>query len=126
MKKIDWTKPLLHNSLTKTVDATYHGPTKDVRTPHLVSAEISPGEVRIDLVDHFGRDCFGAKIVTNAPEPKKVYSGLWTSVWMGADGRIYTTYLPHTSREDALAQTSTDRRIACIKLPDFTEGEGLE
>lgn len=126
MKKIDWTKPLLHNSLTKTVDATYHGPTKDVRTPYLVSAEISPGEVRIDLVDHFGRDCFGAQIVANAPEPKTVYRDVWVNIYPPAPltGEPLHGYA-HPSRKSADKAFGTDRRIACIRLPDFVEGEGL-
>ena len=125
MKKIDWTKPLLHNSHTKTVDATYHGPTKDVRTPHLVSAEISPGEVRIDLVDHFGRDCFGAQIVANAPESKRVYRDVWVNIYpLSAEDAPLLGYV-HTSREKADLAEGICRRIACIRLPDFTEGEGL-
>lgn len=121
--KIDWTKPIRVAGM----EAHYVGRTPRPDCPNVVAVWLSGlPDCLLYQVNDFGRDTDGLPRVINAPEPKRVYSGLWTSVWIGADGRIYTTYLPHTSREDALAQTSTDRRIACIRLPDFTEGEGLE
>lgn len=123
LEKIDWTKPLLRKHHGEVVYLTYHGATNDRLTPHLISAEIAPGNVFIDLVDDYGRDFRGDQIVVYAPEPRRVHSGAWMNIYSLA-GAIFGGGV-HASKKAADDEAKLGR-IACIRLPDFAEGFGLD
>ena len=131
MKKIDWTKPLACGLDSRTdVQIQYVGRVPQKQGQHAVAASFDSGhDCYLWQVDEFGRSIFsGRQLVTNAPEPKKSYSGIWANVYLSYDP-VAKVGIGHGYPSKEAAQEARDpsnKCIACIRLPDFTEGEGLE
>lgn len=120
MKKIDWTKPIR----VAGTEAHYVGRTPKPDCPNVVAVWLDGlPDCWFYQVDDFGRDVDGLPHVINAPAPKNSYSGLWANIYEDRTG-VYL--FGHATRRGADLGAGGGRRIACIKLPDFTEGEGLE
>lgn len=128
--KINWTKPLACVPDSRTdVQIQYVGRVPQKQGQHAVAASFDSGhDCYLWQVDEFGRSIFsGRQLITNAPEPKRGHSGVWVNIYPPSPltGEPLHGYA-HPSRESADKAFGIGRRIACVKLPDFMEGEGLE
>lgn len=59
--------------------------------------------------------------------PKRTIKGGWVNVWFKGGGGVALDPNIRDTKASADSYASGDegRRIACIQIPDFTEGEGL-